>query len=169
MFCLASSWQHRAASFAATAAIFLWAGCREPGPTPAAQVIGNVEHTLTVVPTTVGPGDSFRAILTLRNEASDTLRLVSGATCIAFLHVLKDATRLPMQGSDFGCAGMLQTFIIAPREALVQAYDLVAMLKSSSDSAYQYTVRPSAGVYRLRAELLVDGLADPEAAFTVQP
>jgi hypothetical protein len=115
----------------------------------------------------VRPGGSLRATLTVQNETSDTVRLTSGYGCIAFLEVLSDTTRVPMHGSQFGCTASSRTFVIPPGDALVESYDLSAMIQSS-EAPYDYIPAPS-GVYRLRADLLVLGIADPETQFTVQP
>ena len=131
------------------------------------QAEGPVLQTLTVVPTMVRPGDPLRATLTIRNETSDTVRLTSGYGCIAFLDVLSDTTRVPMHGTQFGCTASARRFVIPPQEALVESYDLLAKIQSS-EAPYDYVPAPS-GVYRLRADVLVLGLADPETQFTVQP
>ena len=168
-------WPHLTASFITSAAIFVFPGCRDPSPAlsvpeappPDSQAEGPVLQTWTVVPTMVRPGDSLRATLTIRNETSDTLHLTSGYGCIAFLDVLSDTTRVPMHGTQFGCTASARRFVIPPQEALVESYDLLAMIQSS-EAPYDYIPAPS-GVYRLRADVLVLGFADPETQFTVQP
>jgi hypothetical protein len=169
-------WPQLTASLIGGAVMLVFAGCRDTIPAPAvrpgdpppdSRVKGPVIQTWTVVPTTVRPGDSLRATLTIRNETSDTVRLTSGYGCIAFLDVLSDTTRVPMHGTQFGCTAASRTFVIPPRGALVESYDLLAMIQSS-ETPYDYIQAP-AGVYRLRADVLVLGHADPETRFTVQP
>lgn len=173
-------WPQLTALLIANAVMFMFAGCRDtiptpsvrpadppPSPPPDAPAEGPVLQTWTVAPTVVRSGDSLRATLTIRNETSDTVRLTSGYGCIAFLHVLSDTTRVPMHGTQFGCTAATRTFVIPPREALVESYDLLAVIQSSQPP-YAYLPAPP-GVYRLRADLNVPRLADPETQFTVQP
>lgn len=168
-------WPQLTASLIASAVMFVFAGCRDaPAPSvrrgdppPDSPAEGPVLQSWTVVPTMVRPGGSLRATLTVQNETSDTVRLTSGYGCIAFLEVLSDTTRVPMHGSQFGCTASSRTFVIPPGDALVESYDLSAMIQSS-EAPYDYIPAPS-GVYRLRADLLVLGIADPETQFTVQP
>lgn len=169
-------WPQLTASLIAGAVMFVFPGCREPIPAPAvppedppprSYADGPVLVTWTVVPTIVGAGDSLRAQLSIRNETSDTVRITSAYGCIAFLDVLSDTTRVPMHGTQFGCTTASRRFFIPPQEALVESYDLLAMIQSS-EAPYDYLPAPS-GVYRLRADLLVLGLADSEIQFTVQP
>jgi len=164
------------ASLVASAVMFVFAACRDtipepsvgPGdPPPDAPAEGHVLRAWTVVPTVVRPGDSLRATLTIRNGTADTVRLTSGYGCIAFIDVLSDTTRVPMHGTQFGCTASSRTFVIPPQAALVESYDLRATIQSS-EAPYDYLPAPS-GVYRLRANVLVLGFADPETQFTVQP
>jgi hypothetical protein len=168
-------WPRLTASLIASAVMFVFAGCRDttpapsgrPDPPPDSPAEGPVLQKWTVVPTTVRPGDSLRATLTIRNGTADTVRLTSGYGCIAFIDVLSDTTRVPMHGTQFGCTASSRTFVIPPREALVESYDLMATIQSS-EAPYDYLPAPS-GVYRLRANVLVLGFVDPETQFTVQP
>lgn len=168
-------WPQLIASLIAGAVMFVFSGCRDPipaasvgeDPPPDSRAEGPVVQTWTVVPAVVRPGDSLRATLTIRNETPDTVQITSGYGCIAFLDVLSDTTRVPMHGTQFGCTASSRRFVIPPQEALVETYDLLAMIQSA-EAPYDYVPAP-AGVYRLRADLLVLGLTDPETQFTIQP
>jgi hypothetical protein len=120
---------------------------------------------LRLEPSVVRAGESMTASLVINNPTGDTIRLVSGSSCIATLDVLVDGQRLDMQGTGFGCLAVITTFHIAAGDSLTRTFGLVTWLREPR-APWRYIEPLPPGVYRLRAAMQVD-LPDQEHEFLV--
>lgn len=135
-----------------------------------ADAVGTVDDlrvAFRVQPTVVQNGDSMVARLAIVNPTADTITLSSGSGCVITLDVLKDGQRVDMEGSTWACTTAVTYFRIAPRDSLVSAHDLVALLREDQ-SPWRYVKPPASGVYQVRAAMQVN-LPDEYAEFQVIP
>jgi hypothetical protein len=88
-------------------------------------VVGGIRAVLEV-PAQVERTHAFTARVTLTNTLSSPATWTSGMPCIAFLNVYRAGERVPLQGTDFGCLGVVTIRELAAGESLTTEWRLVA-------------------------------------------
>lgn len=144
-------------------------GCNEATVDSNAVGVRHLQPSLSVNPGTVNPGMPFSATVILTNPLQDTVRFETPTSCLALLWVLQGEDTVGMKGTSvsYGCRAAVTPYTVPPGEALVQVFDLAALLQWDV-SPWLYVVSPSPGEYRLRASLDVE-IPDLEQDFTVEP
>lgn len=106
---------------------------------------------LTVEPAVVAPGGPFTARLTITNTAPGEVEVVTAHGCLAIPHVLRNETRVPFEGSWWGCTAAITTHVFAPGETRTQVWEMRAALYAENPGDRDGAPAPP-GVYRVRAE-----------------
>jgi hypothetical protein len=97
----------------------------------------------------IRPHQEFTLIYTLANTTDAAVSLDTPSGCLALPHVTRNGSRIPFEGTAWGCAAALTTHVFPP--------------------GYEQTT-----VYQLRAALYaehpgdVDGAAPPVGSYVVQ-
>ena len=135
----------------------LVAGCQEP-VTPATLP----EHSFTITPDRVAPGDSFVVEFTLQNRTPRALTVTSGASCLFFLQVTSASEPVSIPGLSYGCLAVVTTFHVPPFGSLRVVRHAVADARSGVGAGSPLP----AGEYRIHTIMLAP-LPDQEATLTV--
>jgi hypothetical protein len=104
---------------------------------------------VTVSPSTVAPGASFTAHITVRNVSDRTLTFVGSSSCRATIEILRDGTMVGI--GPFACTDDLSRFSLEPGEELTVDQPAAAVDLAENDLP--------AGTYEIR---VVSEVAEPE-------
>lgn len=104
----------------------------------------------------VDPGEveqsaEFTARLRVTNVTADTVRVVTGDSCLATLNVLRHGKRVPFRWSDRACLMMVTTHTFAPGATTIINWPLRAELYAEQDGDAEGAPAPK-GRYIVRAE-----------------
>lgn len=129
-------------------------GCNPDVTGPGAMLEGLPEGLrveLTVEPAIVSPHRAFTARLTVTNTTPREVEVVTAHSCLVIAHVMRGETRVPFEGSSWGCYAAITRHVFAPGETRTLVWELRAELYAEhpgdTDGA-----PASPGVYRVRAE-----------------
>ena len=106
---------------------------------------------LTVEPGSVARGGAFDATLTVTNETADTIRVTTAHGCLATPHVMRGETRVPFEGSWYGCTAAITTHTFAPGESRIRRWEMRAVLYAEHPGDADGRPAPG-GIYSVRAE-----------------
>lgn len=106
---------------------------------------------LDVDPGVVAPHAPFTARLSVTNTTTRELRVVTAHGCLAIPYVMRDQTRLPFEGSWWGCTAAITTHAFAPGETRTRIWEMRAELYAAHPGDRD-GAPASPGVYRVGAE-----------------
>lgn len=106
---------------------------------------------LTVEPAVVAPRGAFTVRLTVANTSAHEVEVVTAHGCLAVPHVMRNETRVPFEGSWWGCTAAITTHVFAPGGTVTREWEMRAELYAENPGDRDGAPAPP-GVYRVRAE-----------------
>lgn len=130
----------------------------------------NPQVVLHLSPTVAQTGDTIQVRLVLHNRSDSTLRLTSGCGSLAMRSTFLEGESIALQGGNLGCHTVVRTFEIGPRDSIVEAHPIVALVNEGSPT-WRYTLPAPPGTYEVKVRLQVHApaLSDQTALFRIIP
>lgn len=122
-------------------------------------------------PTVVRSGDTIQARLVVHNRSDTTVRLTSGCGTLSMRSTSRNGESIAIQGGNLGCLTVVRTFEIGPRDSVVEAHPIVALVNEGSPG-WKYVLPAPPGVYEVKVYVQVHvplKLPDQAARFEVVP
>ena len=135
-------------------AVALCTGCESDVLGPARVLEGlppELQVELTIEPAVVATRGAFTAQLTVTNTSTHEVEVVTAHGCLAIPHVMRGDTRVPFEGSWWGCTAAITTHVFAPGETRTQVWEMHAELYAEHPGDRDGVPAPP-GMYRVRAE-----------------
>ena len=144
-------------TFILSLAAAIVSACKPDIAGPEASLEGlpeGLQVELVVDPAVVGPHEPFTARLSVTNTTTSRLTVVTNHGCLAIPHVMRNETRVPFEGSWWGCTAAITTHVFAPGETRTHTWNMRAELYAEHPGEVDGVAAPR-GVYQVRAEFEV--------------
>lgn len=135
-------------------ALALVTGCAPDliGPQPGLEGLPpGLRVELTVEPAILAPHAPFVVRLTVTNTTVREVKIVTAHSCLVLPHVMQGETRVPFEGSLWGCFAAITTHVFAPGETRTMEWEMRAELYAANPGDTDGAPAPP-GTYRVRAE-----------------
>lgn len=106
---------------------------------------------LVVEPAVITAHAPFTARLSVTNTTTRELTVVTAHGCLAIPHVMRSGTRVPFEGSWWGCTAAITAHVFAPGEVRTRVWEMRAQLYAEHPGDKDGAPVPP-GVYRVQAE-----------------
>ena len=106
---------------------------------------------LTVEPAFVSVYEPFTVRLDVTNTTTSELKVVTAHGCLTIPNVMRNETRIPFEGSWWGCTAAITTHVFAPGETRTRVWEMRAQLYAEHPGERDGAPAPP-GVYVVQAE-----------------
>lgn len=90
-----------------------------PPPTPrTTALVEGLELRLEGVPDSIRSGDSFTVAGIFKNMRDEAITLLSGNSCLFLINIFRDAERVAMSGSGFGCLATPTNWVVPAHDSI---------------------------------------------------
>src|SRR5688572_4135559 len=106
---------------------------------------------LTVEPAIVSVYEPFTVRLDITNTTTGTLEVVTAHGCLTIPNVMRNGTRIPFEGSWWGCTAAITRHVFVPGETRTRVWEMRAQLYAEHPGDRDGAPAPP-GVYSVQAE-----------------
>jgi hypothetical protein len=121
------------------------------------------EFEMSVEGYEVAPGESFVITLSVKNPSDNTISFNTSCQEFAGLFTYKSNELVDFSGNNTGCARMINTYELKPRESLSFKWDLVAsIVEWNSETSSTDTTYAAPGEYLFQVRLNTESVNGKE-------
>ena len=123
----------------------------------------NPEFEVSVESSEIDPGESFNVTLSVKNPSNNTISFSTSCQEFAGLFTYKSNELVNFSGNNTGCARMINTYELEPRESISFNWDLVAsIVEWNSETTSTDTTYAGPGEYVLQVRLNTESVNGQE-------